>query len=64
MNLNDEVTRRIKQRAMLFVIDNYKRPTDLDFVVIENAMMLGSVVRAEVEMDFIRKAPCVQEAAS
>ena len=50
---SEEVTRRIKQRATLFVIDNLRNPTPMDFVMIENAMMIGALIHGEVEMEFM-----------
>lgn len=51
MDMTDEIIRRIKERAKVFVIDNIRHPTLMDFIIIENAMLIGSMVRCEVEME-------------
>jgi hypothetical protein len=50
-----ELNRRIEQRAMLFVLNNIQSPTPRDFMVIENAMRIGAMIKGEVEMDFDRR---------
>ena len=48
---SEEITRRIKERAALFVFDNFRRPSRSDILVIESAMMMGASIAHEMEMD-------------
>jgi hypothetical protein len=47
----EELQRRIKERARLFVIDNLRNPTASDFLYTENAMMIGASIQTEVQME-------------
>jgi hypothetical protein len=48
----EELLRRIKQRSVMFVIDNIQDPTPSDFIFVENAMMVGATIKGEVVMEF------------
>jgi hypothetical protein len=40
----------IKRRAKLFVEDNYRLPTRSDYLAVENAMLIGASIQAELDM--------------
>jgi hypothetical protein len=48
----EELLRRIKQRSVMFVIDNIQDPTPSDFIFVENAMMVGATIKGEVVLEF------------
>ena len=45
--IDDETIREIKERARLFVYDNFTNPTASDFLIIETAMLIGVSVAIE-----------------
>lgn len=50
----EELKRRIKQRATLFCMDNYRFTTAQDLIIIENAMLIGALVVGELEMEDLK----------
>jgi hypothetical protein len=49
--INVEMLRnRIHRQAVLFVLDNYKNPTEANFNIIESAMNLGALVAMGIEV--------------
>jgi hypothetical protein len=49
-----ELQRRIKERARLFVLDNLKHPTAMDFLYTESAMQIGATINMEIELEVAR----------
>jgi hypothetical protein len=47
----DELRRRIEVRAALFCADNYRIPTAQDLLIIQSAMLIGSLVAGELAME-------------
>lgn len=46
---------RLRERARKFTIDNFTNPQPIDFLLIENAMLAGSLVRVELEAEASRR---------
>jgi hypothetical protein len=49
--MNDAIIREIKQRARLFADDNLIDPDPRDYLMIENAMLIGSSIALENHPD-------------
>jgi hypothetical protein len=47
----EDLMQSIKSRAKAFVEDNYFNPTKRDFILIENAMLVGSLIATRVQME-------------
>ncbi len=45
--IDDEVIKEIKERARLFVYDNFANPTVSDFLIVESAMLIGASIAIE-----------------
>ena len=50
VEFTDELMKRLRDRSQEFVMDNIENPTESDFTLIHNAMMVGSIVRGDLEM--------------
>lgn len=44
-----ETIAEVKRRAHLFVIDNFSNPILSDFLVVENAMLIGASIALETQ---------------
>jgi hypothetical protein len=49
-NRSERIVSEIKSRAAVFVLDNFVAPTPADFILIENAMLIGSSIALESEL--------------
>lgn len=54
----EELIRRIKEQAQLFVIDNIPNPSKLDFIIIENAMLVGATIKGVLETEQLKLELC------
>lgn len=45
----------IDRRANLFVAENYHDPTDMDFAIIRQAMIIGSIIVSEQQLEVEKK---------
>ena len=53
--MNDEIIARIKERAATFVKDNYVNPLPQEYLIVENAMLIGASIVFEVEAEEFKK---------
>jgi hypothetical protein len=46
-----DVTKTIKERAEVYVDDNITNPTNMDYLLIENAMLIGANIVYEAQLE-------------
>ena len=49
--MNDAIIQEIKQRARLFADDNLINPDQRDYLMIENAMLVGATIAMSISLD-------------
>jgi hypothetical protein len=49
--MSDPIITRIAERARLFVEDNFTNPTPSDYLIIQNAMLIGSSIAFEIQAE-------------
>jgi len=49
--MNEKIAEEIKKRAKIFVDDNLKNPTEYEYILIETAMMIGSSITIQIDME-------------
>jgi hypothetical protein len=49
--VDDETIKEIKERARLFVYDNFTNPSTSDFLIIETAMLVGASIALDQKDD-------------
>ncbi len=50
----EKLIREIKERARIYTLDNFKNPSKYDFLLVENAMLIGSSIGIEFECQEIK----------
>ena len=50
----EELIRRIKEQAQVFVLDNIPNPRKVDFLIIENAMLVGATIKGVMETEQLK----------
>jgi hypothetical protein len=55
--IDDETIKTVKERARLFVLDNFSEPTRSDFLIIETAVLIGVSIALEMEGHEIDTSP-------
>ncbi len=57
-----DIIQEIKKRAVVFTDDNVKNPTPFDYLMIENAMLIGASIEREAEnIEFTKESYCCSE---
>jgi hypothetical protein len=46
---SEEIVTAIKQRAKLFVCDNFSTPTPSDYLIVESTMLIGASIALEIK---------------
>lgn len=49
VEFSEKITAEIRRRAQLYVDDNLKNPTPSDYLIIQNAMLIGASIMLEQE---------------
>ena len=52
--IDDRFIKALKKRARKYTEDTYQNPTEMDYMVIENAMLIGASLQIETEMQIER----------
>ena len=51
---HDEFMKRLRERAMLYVMDNINYPTEQDIIYTINAMLIGASIKVEIDLEELK----------